>query len=79
MDSHLFCVSLLDTINTTWNQDSELIPELKTQPLGYGKTINTIEPNKSQERVVSVQRNLTETTNIEYDSSRSCILRILYP
>ena len=36
-----------------------------TQSREYGETINPIEPSESQQRVVSVHRNLTETTNIE--------------
>ena len=36
------------------SQGSELITEFTTQPLGYGETLNTIEPSKSQQRVVYV-------------------------
>ena len=32
---------------------------------GYGKTLNPIEPRESQQRLVSVQHNITETTNVE--------------
>ena len=62
--SHRFGSFLLETINATWNCYSELITEFTTQPRGYGETINPIEPSKSQQQVVSVQRNLIETTNV---------------
>ena len=65
MDSHQFGLFLFETINTAWNQDSELINEHTTKPRGYGKTLNPIEPRESQQRLVSVQHNITETTNVE--------------
>ena len=55
VDYHRFGLFLFDTINTTWIWYLELINEFKMQPRGYGKKLNSIEPNKSQHSVVSIQ------------------------
>ena len=48
LDSHRFGVFLFNTIFTIWKLYSELITEFTTQPRGYGKTLNLIEPSESQ-------------------------------
>ena len=68
VDSHQFCLFLFENINTTRNRDSELITEFTTQPQGYGKTPNPIEPKKSQQRVISGQHILTENINVESEN-----------
>ena len=59
VDSHQFGLFLFGTINTTWNRYLELINEFTTQPRGYGKTINPIEPSEPQQRVIYVQHTLS--------------------
>ena len=68
VDSHRFCLFLFDSITNTCNQDSELINEFTTQHRGYGEALNIIEPNESQQRVVSIHHTLTETANVEYEN-----------
>ena len=87
VDSHQFGLFLFNNINTTWNQDSELI----------NKTTNPIKPSKSKHSSVCVHHNLTETANFGIWKSVQitkhsntyqwyhdqilipCILRRLYP